>query len=120
MPPRRFRRKPDECVAIQYTGDPENATEVIDWALSLGMTARYVCNELVDTGTCTELSEDHHLVVTQSEKSYSLVLLPGDYLMYRGEHSKEPQGAHATSKVIFERDFELVPDSPVIIMNRSR
>jgi hypothetical protein len=36
-----YRKKPVEIEAMQYLGGAENATEIIDWVLASGGTARY-------------------------------------------------------------------------------
>lgn len=39
--PKRYRKKPVLIEAARWTGTPQSATEVINWALSHGGTVRY-------------------------------------------------------------------------------
>lgn len=42
---RAYRKKPVEIQAVQWDGTYHGATPIIDWVLSHGGTARYVCDE---------------------------------------------------------------------------
>ncbi|MFE0036805.1 hypothetical protein [Streptomyces sp. NPDC059018] len=43
-PSRRFRKLPVEITAVQWDGTAAGATSIIDWLLSHGATATYVCS----------------------------------------------------------------------------
>jgi hypothetical protein len=50
-----FRKKPVEVEARHWDGTAEGATAIIDWILSAGATANYVCS---DTDRCAEFDGD--------------------------------------------------------------
>lgn len=41
--PRKYRKLPVEVEAMQFDGTPESATAIINWVLSHGGRARWVC-----------------------------------------------------------------------------
>lgn len=49
MPPTKFRTRPTEVEAIQWDGSVAHATEVIDWVLTNGGTARWQEKRYTDT-----------------------------------------------------------------------
>lgn len=64
--PARFRKKPVEVEAMQWDGRAESATSIIDWILSHGSTARYVC---ADRNRCVAYDGDspHRIVISTLE-----------------------------------------------------
>jgi len=51
----KFRKKPVEIEAMQWDGTAEGTTQIIDWILSYGGTARYWCS---DPRRCAETGGD--------------------------------------------------------------
>ena len=51
----KYRKKPVEIEAMQWDGTTGGATLIIDWVLSGGSTARYVCS---DADRCAESDGD--------------------------------------------------------------
>lgn len=75
-PSNLYRKKPVEVEAIQWDGTVEKATEIIDWVLENGGTARYreassvfPTNIAIDTleGIMSALTDDWVIKGTQGE-----------------------------------------------------
>ena len=100
----RFRKKPVEIEAVRWDGTPESATRVIDWVLSQGGTANYICDNGVADGECDLNPELHHLVIWTLEGA--MKASHGDWII-RGV-----QGEFYPCKPdIFEQTYEVVDAS---------
>lgn len=62
----RYRKRPVEVEAVQWGGTADGATPIIDWVLSGGSTANYVCS---DPDRCTANSGDtsHSIIIRTLE-----------------------------------------------------
>lgn len=85
MPAAAYRKRPVVVSAMRWDGTSESATEVIDWVLAAGGTARYVCS---DPDRCAATGGDcpHHLAVSTLEGTMRADL--GDWIVrgVAGEH----------------------------------
>jgi len=60
----KYRKKPITIEARQFDGTQKNATEIINWVLDGGGTARWRC---ADQAPCSGGDENHTLVVDTLE-----------------------------------------------------
>ena len=74
--PKKYRKKPVVIEVMQWDGTAENATPIIDWALSLGGTINYQCGD--DDG-CGGMAGAHHLWVRTLEGGH--IASPGDWII---------------------------------------
>lgn len=80
---KRYRKRPVVIEAFCWAGGPGAASEVIDWVLAGGGTARYACD---NDAACAAGDPGHHLAIDTLEGTMRAE--PGDYIIrgVQGEH----------------------------------
>lgn len=98
--PEKFHAKPVEFEAMRWDGTAEGATPIIEWALSAGATAKYICSD-VDRCAKNDGDAPHWIKVTDSK---------GEFFVHIGEWLvRDDQGwFDRQSHVAFEAAYERV------------
>jgi len=68
----KYRKKAVEIEAVQWDGSAEEATPIIDWALSHDVSIRYYCPE--------NCANDTHVLRVQTLEG-TMTAKPGDYIV---------------------------------------
>lgn len=101
MTAQKFRKKPLVIEAMQWDGTPEDASDILDWVLAHGGTARYHSTMLVDTSPTVPFIAVDTLDATAK-------VFAGDWMM-RGTVGE----FYPCQSDVFNESYEHVRDTPV-------
>ena len=76
LKPKVYRKLPVEVTAVRWSGTSANATEIINWILSLGGTATFYCRG-TDPG---KICDGKHTLRIHTLEG-TMEALPGDYII---------------------------------------